>query len=183
MRLSENCLVYYERNKYKIYVFRVLIGIVLSCMFIQYHQHTEQILWVIAIVWIIVPLYLVYNHYRCGWNLILLHLLTSYRYMIPVLLMNLFGITEILLLCYLMYPFPTIIQQCVSGKFGVKVAVIERYILHDYNQRYKFRVQYYLYLLTVTFLWVAINGWQYAVNLIVPMYFLVIRYAMYAKSR
>lgn len=180
MRLCDSDLAYYERNKFNIYGFRLVQGIFCSCFFCIIHSNKSGFLVILALMWLILPLYHVYNNNRKKWCIVLLNILTTYRYVMPLLLVwgsfDSFSIA----IAYFMYPFPTIIQQIVMGKFGVDLPWIKRYVISDFKKRYFFRVKFY----SIFFLFVLISVLtmnKTLLYLLLPLYYFVIRLAMWMR--
>lgn len=179
LRLSSGELKYYENNKAQIYGWRLFCGFVISYLF--FIRGCSYV--ALFVLWFILPIYFLYNNLRNKWNFLILTILTFYRYLVPVLLC----ITESLsiwayIYIYMSYPFPAILQQSVMGKFGIKIGVVEKYILPNYSNRYVFRIKYY-FLLSIL---VLLSCVLYQISLIfvlLPMYYLAIRVALYLLKK
>lgn len=178
-RLSDKDLLYYERHKLSIYLIRIIWGIAFSYLFFQIIPSTFFIV-VLILMWIILPLYLVYNSNRAKWCILLLHILTTYRYVMPVLLiMGNFDIFSIGI-AYFMHPFPIIIQQAVLGKFGVRATWLKKHVLSDFSRRYLFRVRYYTIMFLILLVIITISSKSF-LYIFIPLYFLIYKVLMYIK--
>lgn len=172
-RLSHENLTYYERNKWVVYFIRGVIAVFISFVIYKYFV-VSDVKVKLFLLWVILPIYCVYNSYRTKWSFFLITMLTSWRYMMPMILST-YNVSFILVLyLYILYPFPTFLQQCVLGKFGVTIKIVKKYIISDFSKRYLFRVKYYTLLViivSVLILFGFIPNWI----IIVPVYYLVMR--------
>lgn len=178
-RLSNNDILYYERHKFDIYTIRLIWGLAFSYFFFYIYPYSSIIV-VLILMWMIVPLYLLYNSNRSKWCIVLLNILTSYRYIMPVILViGRFDIISIGV-AYFMHPFPTIIQQAVMSKFGVEAIMLKKYILSDFSKRYAFRVKYYfvMFLFLLVILLITGNNILY---IFIPLYYLIYKFLMFFK--
>ena len=180
MRLQEKELMYYEKHKYLIYSIRILFTFFLSLLFLNYSQYSIEMLWKIGILWLLITLYLLYNSIRNVWNIILLTILTSYRVIMPMVLCTAENDSNLLLAivyAYFTYPFPTIIQQCVMGKFGIEIGFIKKILIPDFAKRYMFRIKYY-FLLTIVIAFLVIILKLNWMLIICPLYYLLMRISL-----
>ena len=183
IRLSDKELLFYESYKMVIYCWRIFWGMALSFVFYYYWDSSIYICAILCILWFLIPLYYLYNSIRNVWNLPLLTVLTSYRIILPTLLCS-SSITFLeLLYMYLIYPFPTLLQQLSMGKFGIKLSNhIIGFFIENYNNRYLYRVKYYFLLAIVIFILISLNliGIE---CLILPSYFFILRVILYLQQK
>lgn len=178
MRLLTQELRFYERYKLLIYTLRLLIAMALSYVLLCHYDFSLYSIIMIIVLGLLLPIYYLYNSMRNAWNLLILTILTSYRYIMPLLLCVTSARIAIGagIYAYLMYPLPTIIQQCVMGKFDVKIKLVGKLFISDIKDRYSFRVKYYL-ALSLLFLFTCLlysNDIKW-ILLILPGYYLILR--------
>ena len=186
MRLSQKELAFYEQDKVAIYFSRFLGAFAASIILLCCFGFSSFSILTISIIWLLLPLYYLYNSMRNKWNLLVLHILTSYRCIMPMILcMNdsQDKMWEGIICAYILYPLPTILQQCVMGKFGIKVKCLNR-IISNYSERNIFRIRYYAILFLLCVLLTAVRDieWVYTV---LPAYWLMLRifeYLFYKKD-
>lgn len=172
-RLTNEDLVFYEKNKIFIYVVRIIIETLLS-----YYLYSKGVsLYNILILWLIIPYYMLYNKLRGRINLYLILPLTSWRYCFPVLLYGCLIDSTILwavIIClFVAYPFPTFIEICSDGK-GCPPEKWTRIFLKNFNERFTFRIKYYT-LMCIVYLVLAIYYVVPYCILLIPFYYLMDR--------
>ncbi len=143
LRLNPEQLAYYEQKKYVIYAVRFLTAVVLSAFIVHDTGLSAGSILFLASTWFLIPLYLLYNRMRNRWNLVLHFFLLSLRYSAVLFLFVPEMPDSVLVFSVLIYPLPTILQLCAKGKFGFKKNL---FYLKNYNDRYRFRLKYYLLL-------------------------------------
>ena len=178
-RLSDEELNFYERHKIVIYILRIFLALILSIIVFLYYDISIYSILIVAVLWMLLPLYIIYNSIRNIWNIPLLTILTSYRCIMPLLLcmghsINIPSLAEGIIYAYLVYPFPTILQQCVMGKFGIEINILKKILIADFSNRNLFRIKYYGFL---TFVFVVLLLFDYVSweKIILPLYYLIIR--------
>lgn len=178
LRLFPKELEYYEKHKISIYSFRIFIAILLSYFFLSYSSFSYYIIGCVIVLWILLPIYCVYNSIRGIWNFPLLTILTSYRIIMPLA----FCLSEpqwgLFLYAYIMYPLPTILQQMLMGKFGIEFSFLKRFLISDYSGRYLFRIKYYVVVLFLLIVVTYIFRLSTLI-LIIPLYFCIVRIVLF----
>ena len=174
LRLFPKELKFYEKYKISIYSFRILIAILLSYFFLFLSSYSGYIIGCVAVLWLLLPIYCLYNSIRSIWNFPLLTILTSYRFIMPLALCLLNVHLGLFLYAYFIYPFPTILQQMIMGKFGVEFSILKRFMFSNYSERFLFRVKYYMLAIFLLIIVSSIYKFSY-VFFIFPLYFWVIR--------
>lgn len=174
-------LTYYEVNKWKIYVFRLALAIALSCFFLYNFAFSPHMCGSVLVLWLLLPLYVLYFSIRNICSLLLLTVLTSYRCILPVAICMESIDIGVLFLAYLTYPFPTIIQQSVMGKKDKEVVFVKKYLLPNYSDRYFFRVKYYAILSFCVLVLMLFNKVP-PVYILLPIYYLIIRTGLFLIS-
>lgn len=180
LRLSTPELKFYERQKYIIYLIRFIYGVGLTFYF--HNQLIPNI--ILLILWSIIPLFYIYNKLRGRINLYLIFILTAYRYCMPLLLIsNPYNINFWCISTCVLYSYPLLklIEICAGGKSLPQEKWTTLFLKH-YDDRFKFRIKYYLCLSLITMIISYINiYWHYAY--IIPLYFLFLRSIQYRMPR
>lgn len=178
-RLSDEELLFYERHKIVIYITRLFIATGISIVVLMQYNFSIYSKLILAVLWMLLPLYHIYNSIRNIWNLPLLTILTSYRCIMPMILCMTMDMTIPILAygiiyAYLVYPFPTILQQCVMGKFGIEINLFKKIIISDFSSRNVFRIKYYA-LFTLILVILLLFGFVSCDKIILPIYYLIVR--------
>ena len=182
LRYNPEELSFYERHKLIIYGWRTFLGLVLSFLFLYFANFNSYMRVTIIVLWLLLPIYLLYNSIRNGWNFCLLTVLTSYRFIMPTFL----SVTQLGWLggiyLYALYPLPAFLQELVMGKFGINVPFVKKYILSDFSNRYFFRIKYYSILTFACILLYSLHyvEWKY---LLLPLYYLLLRICLFYVQR
>lgn len=171
MRLTALQLDFYEVHKYSIYGFRLLIG----CLTTWYCVEIGTNLMGIIIMWLIIPLYALYNNMRGRINLYMLLLLTTYRYCVPLYVFghNTQGLSLALVILFMSYPIPKFIEVCADGK-GNPPEKWTHIFLMGFNDRFEFRIKYYLAMTVLCVVLSTISVIPYNLTLL-PLYYLLDR--------
>ena len=179
LRLSEDELKIYERNKWNIYMTRGVLGILFSMYYIQ--QGIPSCI-LLPVLWGIIPLYLLYNSMRNRLNQYLVLFLMVYRYGVPFFLYTHFNWNcYLLLLIIISYPIPTFIQICAKEKRGR----CEKWALcfvGSYNKRELFRLKFYLFLIVGVGVLAFLNQ-VHLYYVILPIYFFLFRIGSYSMRK
>lgn len=146
MRLTQNNLAVYERNKLAIYTLRIvqvlLWGVLLLLLGVTP--------WIVVYGFFTYPVFVLYNKVRNKASLFIHLLLLFFRYSVPVVV----GINDFCPICIgymlLLYPLTLFVERSVKGKFGYRNNFFAKYLMHDYSERYSFRVKYYSVLLVIS---------------------------------
>jgi len=157
MRVSQLELDYYNSNRYKIYLVKIITALICT-VFLLVVEGGDCCY--VVFPWLLSPLYLVYNRIRNRWNLPIHAMLMHIRYYAPVLIsIQLFSWIDALAFLFV-YPLRVMIELSVKGKFGgYQNVFVKQYILHDYLNFQQYRLKYYalstlvvgtLYLLHIT---------------------------------
>lgn len=179
LRLSEDELKIYERNKWNIYMIRGVLGILFSMYYIQ---QGIPICILLPVLWGIVPLYLLYNGLRNRLNQYLVLLLMIYRYGVPFLLYTHFnGNCYLLLLIIISYPIPTFIQICAKEKRG-RCEKWALFFVGSYNKREVFRLKFYFLLILLVGAFALLNQ-VHLYDVILPIYFFLFRIGSYSMRK
>ena len=168
LRLSEDELKIYERNKWNIYMTRGVLGIP-SCI-------------LLPVLWGIIPLYLLYNSMRNRLNQYLVLFLMVYRYGVPFFLYTHFNWNcYLLLLIIISYPIPTFIQICAKEKRG-RCEKWALFFVGSYNKRELFRLKFYLFLIVGVGVLAFLNQ-VHLYYVILPIYFFLFRIGSYSMRK
>ncbi|ASV56070.1 hypothetical protein LJPFL01_2707 [Lelliottia jeotgali] len=145
-RYSEMELVFYESNKFSIYLTKVFISI--ACAFsLSFLYHYDAIQWLILSSLIII-VFLIYNSIRGVGNFYLQLFLSTLRYSFPLFLLSGFNY-ELLLFSMLIFPIPNFLERTKIKKNNLPFII---------NNTERFRVFYYMFLAVLcTYLWC--NHW------------------------
>lgn len=166
LRLLEQDLVFYELNKKKIYILRILF-LCLS-LIINYFVYIQYFFFVICTVLGILFSYFLYNSIRNNLNLPIYFLLVWLRYFsFFVFVVNSF---ELFIFTLLVYPF------CVSIEFSAKDRFFtSRFVkIKDID---KFRVLYYILLFFLSLTVYFVNPSQNSlIFLCLSVYFFIYRF-------
>jgi hypothetical protein len=123
MRLSRDQLDYYESNKYKIYLYRFILGNVLLYFLFLLNQKDNLkgfALFLISSFFILI-LYQVYNRIRNIYNLVLHFLLVCIRFLsIIIIAKNKVPFVEFLFLLFV-FPVSNLIERGSDLRFNVKL--------------------------------------------------------------
>lgn len=172
LRLSYECLHFYELNKKFIYGIRIILGIIFTFNFLQ----QDIPIYCIIIMWLGIPFYMIYNYLRGRINLYLIFPLTIYRYCLPLFLStiyytSIFWITVSIIV--VSYPLIKFIEICAGGKSlsQEKWTVI---FLNSFDDRFLFRVKYYLFLYIISVSMLILLNCNISIS-IIPLYYFFIR--------
>ena len=179
LRLSEDELKIYERNKWNIYMTRGVLGILFSMYYIQ--QGIPSCI-LLPVLWGIIPLYLLYNSMRNRLNQYLVLFLMVYRYGVPFFLYTHFNWNcYLLLLIIISYPIPTFIQICAKEKRG-RCEKWALFFVGSYNKRELFRSKFYLFLIVGVGVLAFLNQ-VHLYYVILPIYFFLFRIGSYSMRK
>ena len=179
LRLSEDELKIYERNKWNIYMTRGVLGILFSMYYIQ--QGIPSCI-LLPVLWGIIPLYLLYNSMRNRLNQYLVLFLMVYRYGVPFFLYTHFNWNcYLLLLIIISYPIPTFIQICAKEKLG-RCEKWALFFVGSYNKRELFRLKFYLFLIVGVGVLAFLNQ-VHLYYVILPIYFFLFRIGSYSMRK
>ena len=179
LRLSEDELKIYERNKWNIYMTRGVLGILFSMYYIQ--QGIPSCI-LLPVLWGIIPLYLLYNSMRNRLNQYLVLFLMVYRYGVPFFLYTHFNWNcYLLLLIIISYPIPTFIQICAKEKRG-RCEKWALFFVGSYNKRELFRLKFYLLLIVGVGVLAFLNQ-VHLYYVILPIYFFLFRIGSYSMRK
>ena len=179
LRLSEDELKIYERNKWNIYMTRGVLGILFSMYYIQQGIPSCTLL---PVLWGIIPLYLLYNSMRNRLNQYLVLFLMIYRYGVPFFLYTHFNWNcYLLLLIIISYPIPTFIQICAKEKRG-RCEKWALFFVGSYNKRELFRLKFYLFLIVGVGVLAFLNQ-VHLYYVILPIYFFLFRIGSYSMRK
>ena len=179
LRLSEDELKIYERNKWNIYMTRGVLGILFSMYYIQ--QGIPSCI-LLPVLWGIIPLYLLYNSMRNRLNQYLVLFLMVYRYGVPFFLYTPFNWNcYLLLLIIISYPIPTFIQICAKEKRG-RCEKWALFFVGSYNKRELFRLKFYLFLIVGVGVLAFLNQ-VHLYYVILPIYFFLFRIGSYSMRK
>lgn len=179
LRLSEDELKIYERNKWNIYMTRGVLGILFSMYYIQ--QGIPSCI-LLPVLWGIIPLYLLYNSMRNRLNQYLVLFLMVYRYGVPFFLYTHFNWNcYLLLLIIISYPIPTFIQICAKEKRG-RCEKWALFFVGSYNKRELFRLKFYLFLIVGVGVLAFLNQ-VHLYYVILPIYFFLFRIGSYSMRK
>lgn len=169
LRLSIGELEHYEKHKTYIYLLRFVIGIVFTfyCFSILSLSLISTLM-----LWSIIPLYYIYNVFRGRINLYLIFVLTAYRYLCPITMLFDEDMTSWSFMMLLSYPVIKTIEICAGGK-GQESEKWTRIFLKGFDQRFKFRIYYYLVLTLLSYYLFAGSFW------ILPLYYLTMRFTQF----
>lgn len=172
LRISPFGLACYEKYKVIIYGFRLVIGVLLSCIFIYWNVSYV----VILSFWSIIPIYMLYNGIRGRINLYFIVVLTAYRYCMPLFLFTStysqnWGIS--ILVLFLSYPIIKLIEICSGGK-GLPQERWTKFFMSHYDKRFSFRIKYYVTLSIGICLFLLYLGTSIQFC-IIPFYFFLLR--------
>lgn len=171
LRVSSEELRFYEKWKCYIYGLRFFIGILCTIFFLNFGARLVPVI----LLWLILPIYVIYNYLRGRINLYLIFLLTAYRYCTPIWLVcdivkN--DKSTILLTVLIVYPFLKLIEICAGGK-SLPPEKWTKLFLKDFNSRFLFRIKYYFILSLI------LGCLQYIGKIhlywLLPLYFLLLR--------
>ena len=179
LRLSEDELKIYERNKWNIYMTRGVLGILFSMYYIQ--QGIPSCI-LLPVLWGIIPLYLLYNSMRNRLNQYLVLFLMVYRYGVPFFLYtHFYWNCYLLLLIIISYPIPTFIQICAKEKRG-RCEKWALFFVGSYNKRELFRLKFYLLLIVGVGVLAFLNQ-VHLYYVILPIYFFLFRIGSYSMRK
>ena len=179
LRLSEDELKIYERNKWNIYMTRGVLGILFSMYYIQ--QGIPSCI-LLPVLWGIIPLYLLYNSMRNRLYQYLVLFLMVYRYGVPFFLYTHFNWNcYLLLLIIISYPIPTFIQICAKEKRG-RCEKWALFFVGSYNKRELFRLKFYLFLIVGVGVLAFLNQ-VHLYYVILPIYFFLFRIGSYSMRK
>lgn len=170
LRLSASELNYYCQNYIYIYAFRLFISGIITLLLMSFFDYEFNLI----LIWLIIPLFYIYNSIRNRVNLIVHFLLVICRFVLPVYVLtsNIF----ISLLMVLMFPVPNLLERATEKRFS--------FIWLNKNVRphiFLFRCEYYALLsaILITIRHIYINGNEINTIIIVSLYFFIYRLAIY----
>lgn len=146
MRLDRQSLDVYERNKGLVYTMRGLQILLWGLLLLWLDVNP----WMVAYGFLTLPVFLLYNKVRNRSSLFIHLLLLVFRYSVPVVVATNSFCPVCLGFMLLVYPLTLFVERSVKGKFGYRSKLLTRYVMHDYSERYAFRVKYYSLLFVIT---------------------------------
>ncbi len=147
LRISPDDMAFYEKHKRFVYFVR-LFQTVLWGSVLLFVCRTQ--VWLLFYGLLTLPVFLFYNHLRNGFCLAVHLLLMLLRYSVPVFLSaNIFNGVALVFILFV-YPLTLFIERSVKGKFGYRNHFFVKLFMHDYADRYAFRVKYYVAMLLLT---------------------------------
>lgn len=177
LRLNEKELQAYEKYKYLIFAIRII-----EILFLIYIMYREGISVSLLLVYATTMLvFYLYNNIRNGFCLVVHLVLMMMRYSAPVLIsLNRYELLPILLILFI-YPVTLFIERSVKGKFGYKNLLFSKYLMSSYEERYIFRIKYYVALLIVIALATFFTGLS---NIcVIPIVILLVSSIMTYKNK
>lgn len=157
LRIDEHCLEVYESNKYFIYFCRALYILLFGVLLIFHGVNP----WIVVYGFLTLPVFFVYNYVRNRRSLFIHLLLLVFRYSVPVVAAVNGFCPLCLLFLFFTYPVTLFVERSVKGKFGYRNMFIVRYVMHDYSERYSFRIKYYLIFFVITVMGVVFSMLPY----------------------
>lgn len=135
-RLDVKQLDFFYKNKFSIYCLRGGIALLLSwiCLY-----HFNATVYSILFIWMIIPLYVLYNSTRSILNLPLHFLLVSVRFCAPIFV---FGFNlNMLFALLLLFPVINLIERCGEKRFNLKI-----FQFGLFKNKNHLRVSYYFFV-------------------------------------
>lgn len=168
LRLSTGQLIYYEKYKNIIYLTRIVFAFLFGvAALILMDSSREQIFLIMATLAMIGVIYCIYNRIRNLFTLVLLFVLVSLRYMIPLLLVYEKEWGFYLVLVILLYPVLNLFDWLHRPQF-------KEYSL-PFDQATVRMIYYFLLSIVFSYLLHTTLDEQYKVALILAIYFLLYR--------
>ena len=153
MRLTDDSLTVYESHRIYIYMIRILQILLWACLLICSGVSISIVLY----GFLTLPTFLLYNKVRNKSSLFIHLLLLIFRYTVPIVIcINTFCPT-CLCFIFILYPLTLFVERSVKGKFGYQNQFFKKYLMHDYSERYVFRIKYYSILCVITIVCVVYN--------------------------
>lgn len=153
LRLSAEMYRLAYQNRYVVTVVRLVFAMMLTWWI--FYQSGGEFGGRIALcaAWMLPLVYAFHNTFRGTWSHLSHLLLLFLRYVSAALLPLLVWSWWIPLLAFLVYPLPNMMEMLARGKFGLSYPITRLY-LPKYENRYRFRVCYYvLFSLVLWFLY------------------------------
>lgn len=169
LRLNSKEFIFYEKNKYSVFLIRFIILIVLNS--ISFFYCNDFFVYLVLTNVFILFTYLIYNSLRNNFNLPLYSFLVFCRYFIFFVLVEKSFILAIFL--YLIYPF------CVTLEFSTKKRFLTSHFVKFHNFD-RFRLYYYLILFIFGLILYLISNFPYKdLFIYLAFYFFVYRMLSY----
>ena len=150
LRLKADELAFYESHKILIYLTRLaellLLGYALTKMGVGMAILLYGTLTLLIFAW--------YNTIRNGFCLVVHLILMMLRYTFPVFAASNHFSVEVAWVALILYPLTLFIERSVKGKFEYKSQWLARFVMHNYDERYLFRLRYYSVLLVAIGIWI-----------------------------
>jgi hypothetical protein len=122
LRLDNDSLIYYERNKFAIYASRVLWMFFLDFLILLSSGFSHDIIIFLIVSTLILPIFLIYNSIRNFWNLILHFVMTILKYTsVQFLFMSSFK-PGIFVLSLFAYPIMNLFDRAATPRFFKKLS-------------------------------------------------------------
>ena len=85
-RLTVIQLNYYDRHKFLIYIHRIIVGLLLICVLYSMGCTIQGLIYFLLAMILLLVVYQLYNRMRCHWNMLLYFILSTIKYISPLLL-------------------------------------------------------------------------------------------------
>lgn len=154
LRISEKEEAFYEHNKYPIFMVRCCYAILFGCLLFFFNTNIDLLVY----GFLTLPVFILYNRIRSGICLFIHLILMMLRYTVPVFI----AINRYEIVCFVyiffLYPLTLFVERSVKGKFGYKSKFLSTYVMHTYEDRYVFRLKYYLviFIASIIFYFVTV---------------------------
>ena len=176
IRLGFDDLTFYEHHKVFIYIVRLLETVVLCCLLYDLGISVVALLCGLMTL----PVFLLYNKVRSGFSLAIHLILMLFRYSVPVFISIGYFSLKVLLFILVIYPLTLFVERSVKGKFGYRNTFFAKYLMHEYEDRYIFRVKYYVALIVLTVFFICFSVFPY--TFVIPVGILLLTSILNVKN-
>lgn len=184
LRLNERELAFFYKHERLIMAIRLSLSGILSVYILMRYDYSSLAWLAIGAAWSILLVYGFFNNIRSHLSFLLHAILLLLRYSVPWMLFAMDALPTLLAFVFFLYPLPNMMENMARNKYGIKYAFTKLYMSH-YNQRYRFRIWYYLVLVTAMMLLYLLKLIPIG-YLLIAVYFFVYEcffYAYYGKKR
>ncbi|SKD07893.1 hypothetical protein SAMN05660461_3861 [Chitinophaga ginsengisegetis] len=181
IRLKDKDFVFYEKNKFLIYIFRILFGCLLLWSLALFHMPIINYFLFVGAVIVILPIYLFYNRVRSRLTLLLHFLLVCIRFASYLLLykgFNTIGLVDVIFIL-LAFPVINLLERAALKRFNFRQL---SFILSSPFTLDKFRMYYYAIFSCIILIISSLNK-EYFWLLILFVYYALYRSAIVLKQK
>jgi len=180
IRLNIEEQLFFDKNNKQIIGTRLALATISSVILYFINDNHYSVFRTLILIWSILLIFILYNRIRGHMSFILHFLLLMMRYFSACLLPLSSDLLAILILTFLIFPLPNILENISRGKFNISYN-FTRFYLNKYENRYLFRIWYYSILVVAYGIYFFISDTQILL-IVLPLYFFVYQCVFYLAN-